>query len=157
MKHLSTRTIATGLGTALIATAAFADSHAKLNPAVEARHHQMQMIGYHIGILGGMAKGEMEFDAEMASGAAQNLNALAGMSKAALWVEGTAQGEVEGSRAKDEIWLDTEGFDERFEALASASSTLVGVADLEALRAGMGDLGGTCKACHEKYRGPKNE
>ena len=117
----------------------------------------MQMVGYHIGLLGAMAKGEMEFNAEMASGAAQNINALASMSQATLWIEGTAQGETEGSRAKAEIWTDASGFDERFEALANASSALVGVSDLDALRAGMGDLGGSCKACHEKYRGPKNE
>ena len=158
MLRLFKTTTASVVGTAVIATAVLAGSHgAKIDPAVAARQQQMQMVGYHIGLLGAMAKGEMEFNAEMANGAAENLNALAGMSQATLWIEGTAQGETEGSRAKAEIWSDPAGFDARFEAFASASSALVGVADLDALRAGMGDLGGSCKACHEKYRGPKNE
>lgn len=158
MFNLFKSTTGIAIGAAVIATAVFADSHApKVDPAVTARQSQMKMVGYHIGLLGAMAKGEMEFDAEMASGAAENINALANMKQATIWTEGTAQGEIDGTRAKAEIWSDWAGFSERFEALASASSTLVGVSDIDGLRAGMGDLGGTCKACHEKYRGPQNE
>lgn len=159
MKHFIKSTTALVLSAAIVATAGMADSHAKegMEPAVAARHHQMQMVGYNIGILGAVAKGEMEFDAAMVSSAAKNLNALASMDRATLWIEGTEQGTAEGSRAKAEIWSDPDGFAERFQAMADASAALIDAADLDAVRAGMGDLGGTCKACHEKYRGPKNE
>lgn len=159
MNHFIKSIAALGLSTAIIATASMAGSHAKegMNPAVAARHHQMQMVGYSIGILGAVAKGEMEFDAAMVSSAAKNLNALATMDRATLWIEGTEQGAADGSRAKAEIWSDPDGFAERFQALADASAALVDASDVDAVRAGMGDLGGTCKACHEKYRGPKNE
>ncbi|NEK22222.1 cytochrome c [Sulfitobacter sp. JBTF-M27] len=152
-------TMALGLGVAVIATASIAGSHSseKLNPAVAARQHQMQIVGYSIGILGAVAKGEMEYDAAMVSSAAKNLNALAQLDRASLWIEGTEQGATAGTRAKAEIWSDPDGFAEKFEALADASAALIDASDAAAVGAGMGDLGGSCKGCHEKYRGPKNE
>ncbi|MCX7559885.1 cytochrome c [Sulfitobacter sp. F26204] len=156
MNFLTKATLVIGMSTAIIASAALADGHAKENPAVAARQHQMQMIGYSIGILGAVAKGEMEYDAAMVSGAASNLATLASMDRATLWIEGTEQGAVDGSRAKAEIWSDPDGFAEKFSALGDAATALVGAADAAAVGAGMGSLGGACKACHETYRGPKN-
>jgi cytochrome c556 len=158
MNIFSRKTIVLGICAGVIATASWADSHSaeKLNPAVAARHAQMQMIGYNIGILGAVAKGEMEYDAAMVASAAANLQALAKLDGATLWVAGTEQGATAGSRAKPEIWSDSAGFAAKFDDLAMASAALIGAADAAAVGAGMGDLGGTCKACHESYRGPKN-
>lgn len=158
MKFFGKSMIALGVSLAVIGTASVAGSHAakSMNPAVAARHFQMQMVGYHIGVLGNMAKGEVEFNAAMADAAAKNLAALARMEKATLWIEGTEQGTADGSRAKAEIWSDAAGFAAKFDDMAKAGDALAGVADLDALRAGMGALGGSCKACHEVYRGPKN-
>lgn len=146
-------------GAILLATAGMAGSHAakSSNAAVAARHFQMQMVGYHIGILGAIAKGEMEYSAEQVDAAAHNLAHLARMEQATLWVEGTEQGAADKSRAKAEIWQKPDEFDAKFEALAEASMALVGAADAAAVGAGMGKLGGTCKDCHETFRGPKNE
>lgn len=158
MKLLTKSAFTMGLGAAIVATASMAGSHSMkdLPPPVAARHHQMQMVGYHIGVLGNMAKGEMEYDAAMVSAAASNLAALARMEKAALWVAGTEQGAAAGSRAKAEIWSDPDGFAAKFEDMATAASALIDAGDAAAVGAGMGALGGACKACHEKYRGPKN-
>lgn len=158
MKAFTKTTTSIALSVALIATAGFAASHAATssNPAVAARHAQMQMIGYNIGVLGAMAKGEAEFDAETANSVASNMKLLASMNTASLWIDGTAQGEVDGSRAKSEIWLDPEDFAAKFKKLEDASEALATAASLEDVRAGMGALGGACKACHETYRGPKN-
>ncbi len=158
MNFFAKSALTLGAGAILIATASIAGSHSAkdLEPPVAARHFQMQMVGYHIGILGAVAKGEMEYDAEMVSAAATNIAALANMERATLWIEGTEQGATKGSRAKAEIWSDSEGFAARFDAMADAATVLAAAADLDAVRAGMGDLGGSCKACHEKYRGPKN-
>ena len=69
------------LSASLAATAAFAASHAaKAPPAVEARHAQMQMVGYQTGVLGSIAKGEMPYDAAMVDSAAKNLQPLLGWS-----------------------------------------------------------------------------
>lgn len=143
---------------AMIATASFAASHVSKSDAasVNVRHAQMQIISYHTGILGDMAKGEMEFDAEKAQAAATNLHAAAMMERATMWVEGTEQGAVEGSRAKAEIWTDAEGFDAAFTKLQEASAALMEVSDLDAVKAGMNDVGKSCGGCHDDYRGPKN-
>ncbi|MEP5731871.1 MAG: cytochrome c [Sulfitobacter sp.] len=148
---------ALGLSAILIATAGIAGSHSNkdLNPAVAARHAQMQMIGYSIGMLGSVAKGEIEYDADMVRSAASNLAALAKFDRTSLWIAGTEQGAEAGSRAKAEIWSDPDGFGERFEELATAATALIEAGDAAAVGAGMGALGGACKACHEKYRGPK--
>lgn len=157
MKKLTpTFTILT-LSAALVATAAFAASHADEAPAaVKARHAQMQLVSYHTGVLGSIAKGEMPYDSAMVDASAKNLAALATMEHATLWVAGTEQGAVAGSRAKPEIWSDAAGFKAKFGEVESAAMAMVGAADQAAVGAGMGALGGSCKGCHETYRGPKN-
>ncbi|MFD2739330.1 c-type cytochrome [Sulfitobacter aestuarii] len=149
------------LGLALTASAgiAIAQKAAELDPAVAARQAQMRLVGYHTGILGAMAKGEREYDAELARLAATNLNTAASFENATMWIEGTEQGVAEGTRAKAEIWSDSAGFAEKYDQLGQASAAMIDAAgtDLDALKAAMGDLGGACKACHEDYRGPENK
>lgn len=158
MKFTYKKTLTAVLAASVVATASLAASHQgkSSNGAVNARHAQMQMVGYNIGLLGAVAKGEMEYSAEMVDSAAKNLQALARMDKASLWVAGTEQGAVDGSRAKAEIWSDPEGFAATFAKMDEAATALIGAADAGAVGAGLGALGGSCKACHEKYRGPKN-
>ena len=158
MRSFSKPIFTLSLCTAILATATFAASHqAKSNnAAVAARHAQMQMIAYNIGVLGNIAKGEAEFDAAMVNSAAANMSALAKMDPASLWLPGTEQGAADGSRAKAEIWSDADGFAAKFNDLAIAADALAGAADAGAVGASMAALGGACKACHEGYRGPKN-
>lgn len=140
--------------------AASGDGHADkaMKGAIEARQDQMQLFGYSMGILGGMAKGETDYDSAKATAAATNLAALAKLDRSILWVEGSIQGEVEGTRAKATIWSDSAGFEKAAmdmeagaDALASAAGT-----DLDALRGAMGAAGKACGACHDDYRGPRN-
>ncbi len=146
------------LGAGIAATTAFAQGEADKAraDAVSARHAQMQMVGYHTGVLGDIAKGERPFDSAMVDAAAGNIAALAKLEHATLWLEGSEQGAVEGSRAKSEIWSDAAGFTAKFTDMETAALALVGAADQGAVGAGMGALGESCKACHETYRGPKN-
>lgn len=151
--------VLSSLTAATLAATAFADGHsAALSASVDARHAQMGLLGYHTGILGSMAKGETEYDAATATAAAENLSAAASMERMVLWLEGSEQGAVEGSRAKAEIWLDTDGFEEKAMALETAAEALVAAAgtDLDSLRTAMGDVGKACGDCHKAYRGPKN-
>lgn len=137
-------------------TLAFADGHGG-NPAVKARNAHMALYGFNMGIMGAMAKGEVDYNADAASAAANNLAALAAFNQSAYWPEGTAQGEVEGSRAKAEIWTDG-GAAAKGQEMAAAAAALAEVAGngLEALQAGMGPAGAACGSCHKAYRGPKN-
>ena len=143
-----------------VAATAFADGHATspLEKAVKGRHGQMQVIAYHTGILGDMAKGTTPYDASLATAAAENLASAASMNRVTMWLEGTEQGTIEGTRAKAEIWTDPAGFDEKAKGLETATTAMVAAAgtDLDSLRAAMGPIGESCGACHKAYRGPKN-
>lgn len=138
-------------------TIALADGHAG-NPAVKARNAHMSLYSFNIGILGDMAKGTTEYNAETASAAANNLAALAALNQSSYWPQGTAQGEVEGSRAKAEIWTDGGGVMKYATEMASTSAAFAAVAGdgLEALQAGIGGPGKVCGDCHKAYRGPRN-
>lgn len=149
----------TSFATVAVASTAFADGHsAALENATKARNAQMQMIAYHTGLLGDMAKGTTAYDATLATAAAQNLSAAASMNRITLWLEGSEQGAVPGSRAKPEIWSDPAGFDEKAMALETAATAMVDAAgtDLASLQAAMGAVGQACGACHKAYRGPQN-
>lgn len=63
------------------------------------------------------------------------------------------------TRAKPEIWSDWAGFEGKAKALDDAAAVLVTATasnDLEAIKAAFGEVGKSCKACHETYRGPEN-
>lgn len=154
MTSLPRLPFAIGLSIAIVATASLAATAS--DKAVAARHAQMQMISYNTGLLGDIAKGDAEFDAALVASAAANLNALAKLDGTSLWIAGTEQGAIEGSRAKTEIWTDAAGFADKFAALEKASADMMDAADLDAVKAGMGAIGGACKACHDTFRGPKN-
>lgn len=143
-----------------VAATAFADGHTApaLEKAVKGRHGLMQVIGYHTGILGDMAKGTTPYDASLATAAAENLASAAAMHRVTMWLEGSEQGAVEGSRAKAEIWTDAAGFEEKAVGLETSTTAMVAAAgtDLDSLRAAMGAVGESCGACHKAYRGPKN-
>lgn len=64
------------------------------------------------------------------------------------------------TRAKAEIWSDAATFRQRaqqFEAQAANFSRVAGGADVAAIRAAHGELGKTCKDCHDRFRGPEQD
>lgn len=145
--------------TTIIATAAtavlplFAHADAA-EDALQARQGFMKMIAINMGTLAGMAKGEIEYDEAAASTAAANMEALTGYDVTGLFIEGTADGEIEGTEALPAIWEDPEGFAEKFAGLGEAAS---GAADAvkggqENLGPVVQKLGGACKACHDDFR-----
>lgn len=143
---------------ALAATATVLAASPALEKATQARHAQMQMISYHTGVLGDMAKGDTAYDAAIATAAAENLASAASMSRITMWIAGSEQGTIEGSRAKPEIWSDAAGFEASMTALVTAATAMIPAAgtDLDALRAAMGPIGNSCGDCHKAYRGPRN-
>lgn len=140
-------------GAALVAAFA-APALAQDMNAVEARQGQFKLYGHNIAVLGGMAQGRMDYDAEMAQTAADNLFHLTRHDQSRLWPEGTDSSMVMETRAKAEIWENLDDFTAKFVALQEASAALQGVAGdgLEALRPAVGAVGASCGACHEDYR-----
>lgn len=156
IKHKSLIVIAT---IAAIGTAALAGGHtaSDAEKAMKARKAHMQLFSFNLGPLGAMAQEKIPYDAETAATTAANLAAIAAISQAGYWIEGT-DSSVEGSRAKPEIWTDMAGFEQDNADLAAASVALAAVAGdgLDALKGAFGPVGQACGACHEDYRTPRN-
>ena len=144
------------LGTA---GASFAGGHGG-NPAVKARQSHMQLYAHNLGVLGGMAKGEVEYNADLASAAAGNLAALTKLNQMSYWTPGTSSNDLgDETRALPAIWEEG-GFAKAMEiggALAAAADELAAVAGngQEAIGPALGPVGRQCGACHEAFQKPR--
>ena len=144
----------------LIASSTF--SHAEDGPyddAIKARQAMFQLYSFNSGILGAMAKEKMPYDADVATEAAANLSAAANLGQSQFWPAGSDE-EAEGNiptRAKLDIWESYPAITEKGDALKEAVAALVPVAGngLGELQDAMGDVGASCKGCHDDFRGDK--
>ena len=130
----------------LMAGAAFAETEATA-PEVIARQDLMKSFGGAAKTLGGMASGEVAFDAAAAEAAKQAL--IAG--SADIGAKFTANVEDAGSEASPAVWEKWDDFLAKGKVLNDAAVAL-DVASAESIGAGMGAIGGSCKGCHTDYR-----
>lgn len=150
--------VAAGVASVILAGVAFSDGHeGPFAKEIKARKAVFQVYGYNMGLLSGMAKGKIDYDAQTAIDAAWNLNAASMMKNGTMWPPGSDNGQVEGTRALPEIWSTYPAIVEKGEALTVASEALVAVAGngLEALQGAIGDVGNSCKGCHDDFRAKK--
>ena len=141
---------------AAVALTATAGGHGA-NPAVSARQGQFQLMALNIGVLGQMARGNAEYDADAAQAAADNLLAISQINQMFHWPEGTDNESIEGTRALPAIWEDTAGVLDIWAQYGTASAALSEVAGggLDAMRAALGPVGAACGSCHDTYRQPQ--
>ena len=145
---------------AIAASAVFAGSHSGGGPfdaAIKARQAHMTLYAHNIGIMGGMAKGAMDYNADLASVAATNLATLAGLNQMTYWPEGSDSENNANTAALPKAWANIDDIVKKSEDLAKAAMTLQAEAGngLDALRAAIGPVGEACGACHKAYRKPK--
>ncbi|MGI3167613.1 c-type cytochrome [Pseudooceanicola sp. C21-150M6] len=142
-----------GLG---FAGAASAESHITDDmkmAAVKARQSTMQLYAFNLGQLGNMAKGAMAYDADLAKAAAGNLVKLSTTNQMAMWLPGTDNASMEGTKALPAIWEDMDGIMAASKAMVDASMAMEEAAgDEAAMKAAMGDLGKSCGGCHQNFR-----
>jgi len=156
--HSTNRIVTGAVAAALFASAAFAAGHGG-NPAVNARKAHMQVYAHNIGILGAMARGNAEYNAEAAVAAAGNLAGLAALDQTSYWVPGTDSDSLpDESRALPALFDNLDDVEAKRAALEVAAVALAAVADdgLDAVRAGLGPVGAACGACHEDYQKPRD-
>jgi len=124
--------------------------------AIIARQSHMQLYQHNIAVLGGMAQGNTEYNAEAAVAAAGNLVALSSLSQMTYWPVGSEVGVAEETRALPALWTSMDDVIVKATALNAAAVAMQAAAgtDLAALQGAMGALGGACGACHESYRQP---
>lgn len=125
------------------------------------------LVDYRVKRLKGTAdamQGLQQYDGSDAAIAAAAAGTVAAMAAdlAALFPEGSGPGGegIEKTRAKAEIWTDHEGFEAKAKAFEDAAALLTTAAaanDVGQIKTAMGEVGAACKACHEAYRGPKQD
>ena len=155
MNKVTVFALAGGLTAAVLGSAIAQESE---NAAIKARTSVMQLYAFNLGALGAMAKGEVEYDAEAASKAANNLVTLTQVDQSAMWPPGSDNASDPTSRALPAIWENYPDVSAKGKAMSDAALAMQSAAgqDLDALRAAMGGLGGACSACHKAYRAPMN-
>lgn len=159
------RTLPTGLafGAATLFTALAAmahEGHRHAAAAAEAagdeppqvvRWELMDEVGKNTQTLGGMAKGEIPFDAAEARAA---LDTIAANTEefVTLFPEGTETGHE--TRALPAIWERKDEFEAQAQDSIEAAMAAKAAADegLDPFRAAFRDLGASCRACHEDFR-----
>lgn len=117
-------------------------------PEAIARSAVMKDIGANMKVLGQMAEGKAAYDASAAEAAKAALVLAAGGIEAAY---ASAGAEDPVSEALPEIWTNWDDFLVKANGTKAAIEA-IDVASLEGIRAGMGAIGGSCKACHSDYR-----
>ncbi len=140
----SAKTLIVGL--VLVAGVAFAETEAT-DANVIARQDLMKSFGGAAKTLGGMAGGEMAFDAAAAEAAKATLIAASAEIAAKFEVNAADP----GSEAKPDVWTNWDDFVLKGKALNDAATAL-DASTVEGIQAGMGAIGGACKACHTAYR-----
>ena len=135
---------------ALCAAVPASAQFAKAEDAIKYRQSAFFVMGQHFGRIGAMANGKAPFDAKAAAEDAEIVHTMAQLP----WA-GFAAG-TEGGKAKPEIWKEQAKFKEHSDKLQAESVKLVAAAktgNLDTLKASFGATAGTCKACHDAYRG----
>ncbi len=145
------------LTTATLMGAAFAGTVAASanETAVKARRGYYQIVLFHFGPISAMAKGEMDYDADVAKKNAEQLKAIASYVPADLFPAGTSNEDMPGkTRSLPAIWSDTPGFVEAYTTWKSAVDNLAAVAGngRGEMAAAFGQVGKACGACHDDYR-----
>jgi len=125
---------------------------------IKARQSEMQLKLFNSGPLFGMAKGKIEYNAELAAMLANNLLLQTQLDMGRAWAEGTDNVAYEGkSRALPEIWSTYPEISEKGKAYVKAVTELAPVAGngLAALKSKISALGKGCKGCHDDFREEK--
>lgn len=122
---------------------------------IEDRQAIMKERGDIMRVLGPIAQGQQDFDAETVMAALEQMNENAlGERIMEYFPEGTHEGET---RALPSIWEDPDRFVEVATAYAANVQAAVDAApgDLDAFRAAFSPVAAQCGACHEPFRAPQ--
>ena len=127
--------------------------------AIEARQGLMQVRGFYMGILSAMAKGKMDYDADLAALSATSLHAASAMNTSPMWPAGSDDSNPDNAenRALVAIWDTYPDVAEKGKKLVAATEALLPVAGagLDALKGSIGNVGKACKGCHDDFRAEK--
>jgi len=139
---------------ALLAVSAPASAQfAKPEDSIRYLQSSLFIMGQHFARIGAMANGRTPFDAKVA---AENAEIVAAMAKLPWAGFGPGTDKGAATKAKPEIWSEQAKFREASEKAMTETAKLAAAAktgNLDAMKAAFGATAGSCKACHDAYRG----
>lgn len=127
----------------------------KPEDAIKYRQSAFTVMANHFGRVAAMAQGKVPFDAKVA---ADNTAIVVTMSKLPYTAFGDGTDKGLPTRAKPEIWKEHAKFNDLASKMQGEVVKLDAAAragNLDALKAAVGAVGGSCKACHDDYRAEK--
>jgi cytochrome c556 len=152
MKRLLVATLAT-LGT--LASLPAAAQFQKPEDAIKYRQSAYTVMANHFGRIGAMAQGKAPFDAKLA---AENAVIVSDMAKLPFTAFGEGTDKGLPNRAKPEIWKESAKFKAAGDKMIAEVAKLDAAAksgNLDAIKAAVGGVGQSCKACHDDFRAEK--
>ncbi len=136
--------------TAIIFASAVSAGHGQTpDNAIKARQEIMSFVGAQMRPLAGMARGSVEFDADRVRLIG---SALVPMVAALPYLFPAGSKTGSNTEAAPAIFDDMDGFMVESAMLSDAARSLAGAANAEQFAEAFGELSGTCRSCHSKYR-----
>lgn len=122
--------------------------------AVKYRQSLYQVISAQTSVMGGMVRGDLDFDAEEISKRADNLAQVAAMLPETYFPETRGVGDT---RMRDSAWNNMEDFQSKGQDFGKALQELVegsSASDFDQAKARplVGALVQSCRSCHDDYR-----
>jgi len=151
MKRIGVMLCAAAVAAGALLSAPASAQFAKPEDAIKYRKAALTLLGAHAGRIGAVVKGERPFNAAEVQASAAVMETVSGLPWEAF-VAGTDKGET---RAKPEIWKDADKFKGAGESMQKAVAALSAASkagNLDQVKAAFGEVGKTCKACHDNFR-----
>jgi cytochrome c556 len=125
---------------------------AKPEAAIEYRQSVMTIIGHHVGDMGAMVTGKKPYEKQVFSRDAAIVETLSTLPWQAFMTPGSDKGKTSlkpsAFKEKDQFLAKSKAFETEARKLAEAASG----GGFNAIKAQFGNLGKSCKSCHDAYR-----
>ena len=128
-------------------------AQAQLKPedVIKLRQSAMKLVGYNFGSINAMVNDKKPYNKDEAIRNANRIDALS-TQPFEFFIAGTEKGDT---KARAEIWKDTDKFKstaEKFQAEAAKLAQVARTGDMAALKTQYGATAQSCKACHDDFR-----
>lgn len=135
-------------GAVLLLAAPAQAQFAKVQDAVDYRQSVFTIMANHMGRLSAMARGQVPFDAAKAQESARLIDQLGKMP----WEAFPAGSNTNTSKLKGDPWKEAAQFRQHQDKLMAETAKLVPAAvSVDSLRAQLGAVSASCKACHDNF------
>lgn len=148
------------LGTVMLVTTVNAQAQLSPEDQIEYRKAGYSFMSWNMGkIKAQVVEGTVPYDTKQVQAAANAIAAIANSGMGALYGQGTAQDKMgDKTRLKASFFDNMEEAGKLAKDFNAAANKLAAEAtngNKENIKVALGELGGTCKACHDQFRAKK--